>query len=143
MKTIGQILRNGLGTVIRVRPTESVFHALELMAEHDVGAVLVMEDDALLGILTERDYARKVALNRRISETTCVSEIMTSRVYCATPYMTLDRAMAMASERNVRHLPVSDIGKKVIGVISTRDLIREKLAEQSFVIEQLEQYITA
>ena len=143
MKTIAQILGNRTGVIVKVQPAESVLHALEVMAQHDVGAVLVMDKDALVGIMTERDYARKVALKKKISETTQVREIMTSYVICATPYMTLDHAMTLASERNIRHLPVVDDYKDVIGVISTRDLIREKLAEQEFVIEQLEQYITA
>ena len=143
MKTIAQILGSRMGVIVKVRPAESVLHALEVMAQHDVGAVLVMDDDTLVGIMTERDYARKVALKNKMSETTKVRDIMTSYVICATPYMTLDHAMTLASERNIRHLPVLDEYKDVVGVVSTRDLIREKLAEQEFVIEQLEQYITA
>lgn len=143
MKTIAQVLGNRYGVLIKVRPAESVLHALEVMAQYNVGAVLVMDDDKLVGIMTERDYARKVALKSKNSETTRVRDIMTSQVICGTPYMTLDHAMSLTSERNIRHLPVLDDYKDVIGVISTRDLIREKLAEQKFVIEQLEQYIAA
>lgn len=143
MKTIGQILRSNFGSVIKVSPDASVRDALETMAKHDVGAVLVMEDGRLLGIVTERDYARKVALRGRASETTCVLDVMTSKIFCATPYMTVDEAMGLASEHNVRHLPVTDAHKGVVGVISTRDLVREKLAEQTFVIEQMAQYISA
>lgn len=143
MKTVGQILRSGSGNIIKVKPTESVLHALATMEKYDVSAVLVMEDDKLVGILTERDYARKVALKAKVSDTTRVSEIMTGKVICATPYMTLDHAMSLASERNIRHLPVIDMHKDVIGVISTRDLIREKVAEQNFIIEQMAQYIAA
>ncbi|HEX8963136.1 MAG TPA: CBS domain-containing protein [Rhodocyclaceae bacterium] len=143
MKTIGQVLRNNFGTVVKVAPTATVREALEVMARHDVGAVLVMEDGRLLGIVTERDYARKVSLRGRSSETTCVLDVMTSKVFCATPYMTVEEAMALASDHHVRHLPVLDMHRGVVGVISTRDLVREKLAEQNFVIRQLEQYIAA
>jgi CBS domain-containing protein len=143
MKTIGQVIRNNCGSVVKVGPEASVRDALETMAKHNVGAVLVMEDGRLLGIATERDYARKVALRGRASETTSVLDVMTGRVFCATPYMTVDEAMSLASEHNVRHLPVMDMHKGVVGVISTRDLVREKLAEQTFVIQQLEQYIAA
>lgn len=143
MKTIAQVLGARQGVVIKVRPAESVLHALDVMAQHDVGAVLVMDGETLVGIMTERDYARKVALRNKSSETTRVRDIMTSYVICATPYMTLEHAMALTSERNIRHLPVVDEYKDVIGVVSTRDLIREMLAEQEFVIEQLEHYITA
>jgi CBS domain-containing protein len=143
MKRVVQILGERMGVVIKVGPSESVLHALEVMARHDVGAVLVMDGDALVGILTERDYARKVALRGKISETTRVCDIMSSRVICGTPHMTLDHAMMLTSERNIRHLPILNDSKDVIGVISSRDLIRELVIEQKFVIEQLEHYIAA
>jgi len=143
MKTIAQVLGSRLGSVIKVGPAESVLYALEVMAQHDVGAVLVMEGDNLVGILTERDYARKVALKNKVSDTTRVRDIMTSYVICATPFMTVEHAMTLTSERNIRHLPVVDEYKDVVGVISTRDLVRAMLDEQAFVIQQLEQYITA
>lgn len=143
MKTIGQILRRRAGTVVKVGPADTVRHALELMTQHDVGAALVMEDAALLGILTELDYARKVVLKGKDPAATRVAEVMTERVYCATPYMTMDEAIARASDRNVRHLPVMDARSAVVGLISTRELIREQLAEQRLGAELAGQYEAA
>ena len=143
MTTVAQILGERAGAIIKVGPGESVHHALEVMAQYGVGAVLVMEHGRLLGILSERDYARKVALKGKLSETTKVRDIMSARVICATPQMTLEQAMALTSEHNIRHLPVLDEAKEVIGVISIRDLVKGIIVEQSFVIEQLENYIAA
>lgn len=143
MKTVAQILGERSGSIIKVGPGESVHHALEIMAQHGVGAVLVMEHGRLVGILSERDYARKVVLKGRISETTRVRDIMSPRVICATLPMTLEHAMALTSEHNIRHLPVLDDAKEVVGVISIRDLVKGIIVDQSFVIEQLEHYIAA
>ena len=143
MNTVAQILGERTGAIIKVGPAESVLHALDVMAQHGVGAVLVMEYGRLLGILSERDYARKVALKGKISETTRVRDIMSTRVICATPQMTLDQAMALMGDNNIRHLPVIDDAKEVVGVISIRDLVKEIIVGQRFVIEQLERYIAA
>ena len=141
MKTISQILGSRRGIVVTVRPTESVHFALQIMAEHEVGALLVVEKDALMGILSERDYARKVVLKGKLSQETQVHEIMTERVICATLEMSMEEAMAIMTEHQIRHLPILDDFKDVVGIVSMRDLVQETIAEQTFVIQQLEHYI--
>ena len=142
MKAVSHILGTRKGNIISVKPTDSVRQALEVMAKAEVGAVLVMEQGKLVGILSERDYARKIVLKGKGSEATQVSEIMSERVICVSLRTTTEEAMAIMSERSIRHLPVVDEANKVLGVISIRDLVREIISEQSFVIEQLEKYIT-
>ncbi len=141
MKTISQILGSRRGKVFRVNPNESVNYALHIMAEHEIGALLVMEKGKIVGILSERDYARKVILKGRLSQETQVHEIMTERVICATLHMTLEETMAIMAEKHIRHLPVLDDQKDVVGFVSMRDLVEETIAEQTFVIQQLEHYI--
>lgn len=141
MKTLAQILGSRNRVVVSVGPRESVLHALQLMAEHEVGALLAMEKGKLVGILSERDYARKVALRGRVPEKTQVQEIMTNRVVCAWLHTSMEEAMAIMAEHHIRHLPVLDDYKDVVGVVSMRNLIQETLAEQTFVIQQLENYI--
>ena len=143
MKAISHILAARSGGVISVSPGDSVRQALQVMADADVGAVLVMDGGKLAGIISERDYARKIILQGKMSEDTLVGEIMSERVICASPQTTLEQAMAIMSERGIRHLPVLDASGQVIGVISIRDLVREIISEQSFVIEQLEKYISS
>ncbi|MDK2124088.1 CBS domain-containing protein [Parachitinimonas caeni] len=141
MKTARQLLqekhRQG---VFAVRPEATVYQALQLMAEKDIGAVLVMDGDKLLGIFSERDYARKVVLQGKTSAGTPITEIMTRRVVFAKPSQTVDECMAIMSEKRFRHLPVMD-GNTVLGVLSITDLVRETIAEQQFLIAQLENYI--
>ena len=115
--------------------------ALQLMADHEVGAVVVMDRDRLVGILSERDYARKIILKGKMSEDTTVAEIMSDKVVCANQNTTIEQAMGMMSERKIRHLPVVDAAESVVGVISIRDLVRAIISQQAFVIEQLEKYI--
>ncbi len=141
MKTISQILGSRAGIFIAVGPTESVHYALQIMAEHEVGALLVVENGSLVGILSERDYARKVVLKGKLSHETQVHEIMAERVICATHDMSVEEAMSVMTENHIRHLPVLDDTKDVIGVVSMRDLVQETIAEQTFVIQQLESYI--
>ncbi len=141
MKTISQILGSRAGIFIAVGPTESVHYALQIMAEHEVGALLVVENGSLVGILSERDYARKVVLKGKLSHETQVHEIMAERVICATFDMSIEEAMSVMTENHIRHLPVLDDTKDVIGVVSMRDLVQETIAEQTFVIQQLESYI--
>jgi CBS domain-containing protein len=111
------------------------------MANHEVGALLVMEDGKLIGIVSERDYARKVALENRSSNDALVRDIMSTRVLCARPEQTVNECMALMSDKRARHLPVLD-HKKVIGVISIGDLVKSIIAEQKFEIEALQYYIT-
>jgi IMP dehydrogenase len=112
------------------------------MAEKEVGALLVMEGATLVGIISERDYARKVILQGRSSPTTQVGEIMTSRVAYTGPEQTVEECMALMTEKRIRHLPVME-GGRVTGVISIGDLVKSIIAEQQFIIEQLERYITS
>ena len=141
MKTARQLLQEKQrGGIFSVPPTSTVYQALQLMAEKDIGAVRVMEGDRLVGIFSERDYARKVVLQGKTSAGTPITDIMTKRVMFATPSTTLDECMAIMSEKRFRHLPVLD-GETVLGVLSITDLVRAQIAEQRFMIEQLEHYI--
>lgn len=142
MKTLKQLLDQRPRSPLAVVPAESVFNALELMAKHDVGALLVMEGERLAGIFSERDYARKIILHGKSSRETKVSEIMTERVLYARPDQTVSEAMALMTEKHIRHLPVLDAKQKVIGMISIGDLVKETICEQAFLIQQLEHYIT-
>jgi len=118
----------------------SVADALRLMAEKDVGALLVKDGSHFAGIVTERDVARKLVLEGRSCQTTPVREIMTERVLYVGPDQTIDECMALMTERRLRHLPVLD-KEQVIGMISIRDVVAELIAEKTFLIEQLERYI--
>jgi CBS domain-containing protein len=117
-----------------------VFDALKLMADKEIGALLVMEGDAVVGIFTERDYARKVALMARSSKETLVRDVMTAPVMYVRPDQTSEECMALMTENRLRHLPVIDDGR-LIGLISIGDLVKDIISEQRFIIEQLEHYI--
>jgi len=140
VKNVAQLLRTK-GTVIHsVRPDASVFECLELLADRQIGSLLVMEGDRLVGIFTERDYARKVVLHGKSSKDLKVREIMSPEVLCVGPERTNEECMALMTEKRIRHLPVME-GGKVIGLISIGDLVKDIIAEQQFVIGQLERYI--
>jgi CBS domain-containing protein len=141
MKGIAQILRSKPVKVIHaIGPNDTVYDAVEKMAEHGIGALLVMEGEKIVGIISERDYARKIALAGRSSKETPVSVIMTTQVLCVGPLQTTEECMAIMTENRVRHLPVIDNGK-LIGLVSIGDLVKDIISEQQFIIEQLEQYI--
>lgn len=140
MSTVAQVLEKKQGGLLSVTPETTVYDALKLMAEREVGAVVVLEGKHLAGILSERDYARKVILLGKSSRDTPVSEIMTSKVVCVFPRNTVDECMALMTDKRVRHLPVL-VDNAVVGVISIGDVVKETIAEQRFMIEQLEQYI--
>lgn len=140
MKTVAQVLEEKSSKVVSVAPGSSVYDALKLMAERDIGAVVVLDGERLAGILSERDYARKVILLGKSSRETSVSEIMTHRVVCVRPSATIDECMALMTDKRIRHLPVLT-DKHVIGVISIGDVVKETIAEQKHIIEQLEHYI--
>lgn len=142
MKTLKQLLGEKPRPPLTVAPDDSVFSALELMAKHDIGAVLVMRGDQLAGIFSERDYARKVILLGKSSKETAVKEIMTEKVLYALPEQTTDQAMALMTEKHIRHLPVLDASKRVVGMVSIGDLVKETISQQAFLIQQLEQYIS-
>lgn len=140
MKTVQQILESKSLKLLAVSPDATVYDALKLMAEKEVGALLVLEDEHLAGIFSERDYARKVILHGKSSKETRVQEIMTAKVVCVAPLQTMDQCMALMTDKRVRHLPVID-NNKVVGIISIGDAIKEVIADQQFQINQLEQYI--
>ena len=141
MKKVRDILEVKGRDVWSIGPDASVFDALKLMAERDVGALVVLDGGNLVGIISERDYARKIVLLGRTSPTTQVKEIMTSHVACVDPEKNVDECMAMVTEKRIRHLPVLENGK-LIGLISIGDLVKSIITEQQFIIEQLERYIT-
>jgi len=140
MKTVAQMLKMKPAGVISIRPDVPVLDALKLLADKDVGAVLVMDGPRLVGIVSERDYARKVALKGKSSSDTPVSEIMTREVVFVTPAHTNEDCMALMTEKRTRHLPVIDNGG-VVGVLSIGDLVKDAISEQQFIIDQLEHYI--
>ena len=140
MKTVAQLLMLKSDGLISIRPDAPVIDALKLLADKGVGAVLVMDGARLLGILSERDYARKVELKGKASTTTLVSEIMTKEVIFVTPNQTNEDCMALMTGKHLRHLPVIE-EDKVIGILSIGDLVKDAISEQQFIIEQLEHYI--
>ena len=140
MKTVAQLLKRKPAGVISIRPNAPVLEALKLLADRDVGAVLAMDGSRLVGIVSERDYTRKVALKGKSSADTPVSEIMTREVICVTPAQTNEECMALMTAKRLRHLPVIDKGQ-VVGVLSIGDLVKDAISEQQFIIDQLEHYI--
>lgn len=138
--TVRQILERKGGQIWWIRPDAWVYEALELMAEKNIGAVLVLEHGELAGILSERDYARKVILKGRLSRNTRVREIMSERVVGVGPEQTLGECMALMTDKRIRHLPVVEEGH-LIGVISIGDVVRAIISEQEFVIQQLQDFI--
>ena len=143
MKTLKQLLAGKNRPLAVVSPKDTVFHALSVMAQHDVGAVLALDGEQLVGIFSERDYARKIILQGKSSKDTLVSEIMSDRVAYVPPSATLDECMALMTEKHFRHLPVLDDDNHVVGVISIGDLVKETICEQQFLIEQLAHYIAS
>jgi CBS domain-containing protein len=141
MKTLKQLLADRSRPLAIVAPNDSVFHALTVMAQHEVGALLVMDGEQLVGIFSERDYARKIILQGKTSKETLVREIMSDRVAYVTPASSLQECMALMTEKRFRHLPVLDKDGSVIGMISIGDLVKETIREQQFLIDQLERYI--
>jgi CBS domain-containing protein len=142
MKSAVQLIEAKGAEVWSVAPESSVIEALRLMAEKGIGAVMVTEHDRLVGVFSERDYARKVILAGRSSSDTRVEEIMTREVVCAGPAHTVQECMALMTDKRIRHLPVLD-GDRLLGMISIGDLVKETIAEQQFIIEQLERYISS
>jgi CBS domain-containing protein len=140
METAAQLLRHKGGSIHSVAPDAPVLDAIRLMAEHSVGALLVMEGRRLVGVVSERDYARKVILLGYASSETPVRQIMSSPVKTVRPEQTVRECMQLMSENRFRHLPVVD-GDAVVGVLSIGDLVRATLEEQQQTIEELERYI--
>lgn len=142
MTTVAQVLKSKPEqTVYTILADDSVYNAIKLMAEKQIGALVVKEGEAIVGIITERDYARKVVLMDRSSKVTPVQEIMSPHVRFVRLDQTTDECMALMTERRMRHLPVID-QEKLVGMVSIGDLVKNIIAEQQFTIEQLEHYIT-
>ena len=141
MKSVAQILKSKPEqNVETIAPATSVFDAVRLMAEKNIGALLVLEGERIAGIVTERDYARKIVLLGRSSKETPVGDIMSSPVMYVRPDQTNEECMALMTDNRVRHLPVVDQGR-LVGLISIGDLVKDIISEQKFIIEQLEHYI--
>jgi CBS domain-containing protein len=141
MKTLQQVLNDKKHQeIISIAPDRPVFDALVVMAEYKIGALAVLDGEQLVGIFSERDYAREVVLKGRSSKTTLVSEVMSSKLITGSPTDQVDSAMHTMSERRIRHLPVMQEGK-MVGMLSLGDLVKETIAYQKTLIEQLENYI--
>jgi CBS domain-containing protein len=142
MTTVQDILNEKGHDLYRIGPDHTVLDALRLMAEQEIGALPVMDGDRLVGLISERDYARKVILLDRKSSDTRVRDIMMNRVPCVSPTRTVEECMALMTDKRVRHLPVLRDGH-LIGLVSIGDLVKSIIDEQQFIISQLELYITS
>lgn len=142
LTTVKQLLAKKGKTVWTVHPDTTVYEAIELMADKNIGSVLVVEKDgSLCGIMSERDYVRKIAIQGKSSRTTPVSDIMTNRVLVVSPNESINRCMSLMTDKHLRHLPVMD-GDKIVGVISIGDVVKAVIDDQEFMLGQLETYIT-
>ena len=142
MKKIRELLAEKGTQVWSVVPAASVLDALNLMVEKNIGAVLVMDGDRLVGVLSERDHTRDVVLKDRTAKDTLVSDAMTRRPVCVRPDQTVDDCMALMTDKRVRHLPVVE-EDRVVGLVSIGDAVKATISQQQFVIEQLENYISS
>ena len=140
MKPVSELLKHRNSAVWRIEPGATMFDALEALASHEVGALMVMTHDKLVGVISERDYTRKVALQGRNSKEVLVAELMTPDVLTVTPSTRTRECMALMSQKRIRHLPVVD-GDRVVGMISIRDLMDDLIADHEETIEQLRNYI--
>ncbi|MGI9261987.1 MAG: CBS domain-containing protein [Woeseiaceae bacterium] len=141
MKSVNDILKSKGNDIWAVKPENTVYDSLQLMADKGIGSLLVMDGEKLVGIVTERDYARKVILEGKSSKKSTVAEVMTRRVLCVSPERTVDECMALMTDKRARHLPVLD-HKRVIGVVSIGDLVKAMISEQQVLIDQLQHYIS-
>lgn len=141
MRHVGDLLSSKGHAVYAIQPQAKVIDGLKELADKGIGALLVMEEEDLIGIFSERDYARRVELEGKQSGQTEIRQVMTESPICVRPDQTIDECMAIMTERRIRHLPVIE-GDRVVGVISIGDVVKEVIAEQQFQIEQLENYIS-
>ncbi len=141
MANVSDILSKKGDQVFSINPAMTVYHALEIMVEKNVSALLVIENEALLGIFTERDYARKIVLKGKSSKDTTIGEIMTTELITVNPGTDVDECMHLMTTKFIRHLPVKEDGK-LKGIISIGDAVRHKIEDQKFVIDNMQQYIS-
>lgn len=141
MTSVHQVLKAKPTEVWTIAPKASVYQALELMAQKDIGAVPVVDNGKLVGIFSERDYARKVALHGRASKSTMVAELMTAKVYYIQPDQSIEDCMALMTQKRIRHLPVLDNGQ-LVGIITIGDVVKCIIADQEITIQSLKSYIT-
>lgn len=141
MKTLKDVLKVKGSTVWSIGPDETVYAALEMMNQKNLGALAVLENDRLVGLISERDYARKVALAGRASRETPVHEVMTRRVMSGRPEETVEQCMALMTDKHFRHLPVMEDGE-LLGMVSIGDMVKAIIEDQQFLIQQLEHYIS-
>ena len=139
--TIGQLLKAKGSQIWSIEPEATAYRALQIMAEKNVGALLVIERDQLVGIFSERDYARKVILKGKSSKGTSVSELMTPEVFYINTNATIEECMALMTAKHIRHLPVLE-NKQLVGIVTLGDVVQQIIAEQKFTIRELEKYIT-
>lgn len=143
MKTLKQMLAEKSRPLAAVAPGDTVLHALSVMSDNDVGALLVLDGEQLVGIFSERDYARKIILHGKASKDTLVRDIMSDRVVYVTPATPIDACMALMTEKHFRHLPVLNEDLSIAGMISIGDLVKETISAQRFLISELERYIAS
>ncbi len=141
MNTIGQLLESKGKDIWTIAPNATVFEGLRIMAKRNVGALLVIDKDNLVGIFSERDYARKIILEGKSSKDTAVGELMTKDVYYIDPKNTLHESMAVMTARHIRHMPVLD-KDRLVGMVTLGDVVKQIIAEQEFTIRELEKYIS-
>jgi CBS domain-containing protein len=141
MKNVAQILKQKGDQIWSIGPDAMVYQALKLMADKDIGALLVLEGDQLVGVISERDYARKVILKGKSSLDTPVREIMTHQVVCVRPEQSVEECMGLMTQHRIRHLPVV-AGGRLAGLVSIGDVVKASIDEKDFMIQQLESYIT-
>jgi CBS domain-containing protein len=141
MSTVRNILQKKGNAVYSVSPDSSVYDALEDLEEKNLGGLVVVENGKLIGVFTERDYARKVILKGRSSKETCVRDIMTSRPIFVNPDTTIDECMQLMTDKTIRHLPVLE-NDELVGILSIGDIVKYIIGEKDFIIENLEHYIT-
>jgi len=141
MKYVKDILKNKGREVWNVSPDTHVFDALKMMADNNIGAMPVLESDKIVGMFSERDYARKVILKGKASKNTLIQEIMSRKVYHVSPEQSIEECMALMTDKRVRHLPVLE-GGEMVGLISIGDVVKAIISEQEFLMGQLENYIT-
>jgi len=140
MTTVKHVLDKKGRRVHSIRPDAFVFDAIKMMAEKNVGSLVVLEDGTLVGIITERIYAREIALKGRTSSQTLVRDIMSTNVICVRPEQSVEECMAVMTKKTVRHLPVVENGK-IVGIVSIGDMVNSIIKDQEFIIDQLEHYI--